>query len=95
MRACVRACLRGTIRRVIKRSDNEEVQDTAVVPALLYGCENLCEMKQDDTRLATTDMNCLRLCVEKKNQLDVTVCFIALMKRSTCFGHFYAYHQEL
>ena len=34
-------------------------------------------------------------CVEKKNQLDVTECFIAHMIRSTCFGHFYAYHQEL
>ena len=28
------------------------------------------------------------------NQLDVTECFIALI-RSTCFGHFYAHHQEL
>jgi len=34
-------------------------------------------------------------CVEKKNQLDVTEIFIALMIRSTCFGHFYAHHQEL
>ena len=30
----------------------------------------------------------------EKNQLDVTVCFIAFMIRSTCFEHFYAYHQE-
>ena len=30
-------------------------------------------------------------CVEKKNQLDVTECFIALMICSTCFGHFYAH----
>ena len=35
------------------------------------------------------------ICVEKKNQLDVTECFIALMICSTCFGHFYAHHQEL
>jgi len=35
------------------------------------------------------------VCVEKKNQLDVTVCFIAFMIRSTCFGLFYAHHQEL
>ena len=34
-------------------------------------------------------------CAEKKNQLDVTECFIALMIRSTCFGHFCAHHQEL
>jgi len=34
-------------------------------------------------------------CVEKKNQLDVTEFFIALMIRSTCFGQFYAHHQEL
>ena len=31
----------------------------------------------------------------EENQLDVTECFIALMIRSTCFGHFYAHHQEL
>ena len=30
------------------------------------------------------------ICVEKKNQLDVTECFLALI-RSTCFGHFYAH----
>jgi len=30
----------------------------------------------------------------EENQLDVTECFIALMIRSRCFGHFYAHHQE-
>jgi len=34
------------------------------------------------------------ICVEKKNQLDVTECFIALMILSTCFGHLYVHHQE-
>ena len=29
------------------------------------------------------------------NQLDATECFIALIVCSTCFGHLYAYHQEL
>jgi hypothetical protein len=33
--------------------------------------------------------------VEKKNQLDTTEWFIALIVCSTCFGHFYAHHQEL
>ena len=36
-----------------------------------------------------------QLCVEKKNQLDATERFIALIICSTCFGHFYAHHQEL
>jgi hypothetical protein len=31
----------------------------------------------------------------EENQLDVTECFIALMIRSTCFGHFYAHHHEI
>jgi hypothetical protein len=31
----------------------------------------------------------------KENQLDATEWFIALMICSTCFGHFYAHHQEL
>jgi len=35
------------------------------------------------------------ICVEKKNQLDATERFIALVIRSTGFGHFYAHHQEL
>ena len=35
------------------------------------------------------------ICAEKKNQLDVTECFIALMICSVCFGHFSAHHQEL
>ena len=34
------------------------------------------------------------ICIQKKNQLNVTECFIALMIRSICFRHFYAYHQE-
>ena len=33
--------------------------------------------------------------VEKKNQLDVSECFIALMICSTYFGQFYVDHQEL
>ena len=35
------------------------------------------------------------ICVQKKNQLDATEWFIALIICSTCFGHFYAHHQEL
>ena len=35
------------------------------------------------------------ICVEKKNQLDATEWSIALIICSTCFGHFYAHHQEL
>ena len=31
----------------------------------------------------------------EENQLDATECFIALIIYSTCFGHLYAYHQEL
>ena len=32
---------------------------------------------------------------EERNQLDATQWFIELMIRSTCFGHYYAHHQEL
>jgi len=35
------------------------------------------------------------ICVEKKNQLDATEWFIALIICSACFGNFYAHHQEL
>ena len=37
----------------------------------------------------------LCVCVEKKNELDVTESFIALVICSTCFGLFYTHHQEL
>ena len=40
-------------------------------------------------------MENFKKCVEKKIQLDATECFIALMICSTCFGNFYAHHQEL
>jgi hypothetical protein len=33
--------------------------------------------------------------MKTENQLDVTQLFIELKIRSTCFGHFYAHHQEL
>ena len=36
----------------------------------------------------------LCICVEKKNQPDITEWFIALIICSTCFGHFYAHHLE-
>jgi hypothetical protein len=35
------------------------------------------------------------ICIEKKNQLDATAWFIALIICSACFGHFYVHHQEL
>jgi len=37
----------------------------------------------------------LRCQLSEENQLDITACFIALMIRSTYFGHFYVHHQEL
>ena len=33
--------------------------------------------------------------VKNKNQLDATYYFIVLLIGSTCFGHYYAHHQEL
>jgi len=47
----------------------------------------------DETRKGTVDSRCI--CVEKKTQLDITEWFIALIICSTCFGYFYAHHQEL
>ena len=42
-------------------------------------------------------VNTVRLCVDKKNQLDVTFCIIYLSSNScsTCFGQPCAHHQEL
>ena len=33
--------------------------------------------------------------LKNKNQLDATYCSIVLLIDSTCFGHYYAHHQEL
>jgi len=33
--------------------------------------------------------------VKNNNQLDATYYFIVLLIDSTCFGHYYAHHQEL
>jgi len=33
--------------------------------------------------------------LKNKNQLDATYYFIVLLVGSTCFGHYYAHHQEL
>jgi len=33
--------------------------------------------------------------MKNKNQLDATYYFIVLRIGSTCFGHYYAHHQEL
>jgi hypothetical protein len=51
--------------------------------------------EQHPTRKPEILQRVSRICVEKKNQLDVTEWFIALILHSTCFGHFYAHHQEL
>ena len=52
----------------------------------------------DDTHAGKLDV-CLSvhrcICVEKKNHLDATEWFIALIICSACFGHIYAHHQEL
>ena len=33
--------------------------------------------------------------LKNKNQIDATYYFIVLLIGSTCFGHYYAHHQEL
>ena len=33
--------------------------------------------------------------LKHKNQVDATYYFIVLLIGSTCFGHYYAHHQEL
>ena len=36
----------------------------------------------------------VKIDMKRENQLDATQWFIELMIRSTCFGHYYAHHQE-
>ena len=33
-------------------------------------------------------------CMKNKNQLDATYYFVVFLVGSTCFGHYYAHHQE-
>ena len=53
--------------------------------------ENTNEIEELDVCLSVH--RCI--CVEKKNQLDATEWFIALIICSTRFGHFFAHHQDL
>jgi len=41
----------------------------------------------------TTQTSTIQL--KNKNQLDATYYFIVLLIDSTCFGHYYAHHQEI
>ena len=38
---------------------------------------------------------CIIVITEERNQLDATFYFVVLLTGSTCFGHYYAHHQEL
>jgi hypothetical protein len=46
-----------------------------------------------NTRNSVTVIGCRNM--KKEIQLDATQWFIELTIRSTCFGHYYAHHQEL
>jgi hypothetical protein len=52
----------------------------------LYGTDFLLGMRQSDVGKHKR---------REEKQLDATECFIVLIICSTCFGHFYAHHQEL
>ena len=58
-------------------------------------CQKVMTMKTTPNSYISWCLS-VHLCIyiEKKNQLDATLWFIALMICS-CFGHFYAHHQEL
>jgi len=65
----------------------------------LFSYENIRILLLDETLSACKLYACLSvhrcICVEKKNQLDATEWFFALIIFSKCFGHFYVHHQEL
>ena len=70
-----------------------------VIPAARHRCGNcICPISRGCVK-CYKNICCLNdlIFVERReeNQQDVTECFIALMIRSTCFGHFYAHHQKL
>ena len=72
------------------------IENSASCWFILYGYITMHGQQNIKFRLLDVCLSVHRcICMEKKTQLDVTECFIALMIRSTCFGHFYAHHQEL
>ena len=71
-----------------------------VVDGMITNVINAYEALAGKTEKYFTDLYVKRklfkfICVEKKNQLDATEWFIALIICSKCFGHFFAHHQEL
>ena len=61
----------------------------------LFFSINVKYCKAEDSKLDVCLSVHLCICIEKKNQQDVTEWFIALLICSKCYGQFYAHHQEL
>ena len=78
------ASYKGNITQICKRNYEHRGE-----------CQTISKLKSYwvDLGVCLSVRRCI--CVEKKNQLDATELFIALIICSTCFGYFYAHHQEL
>jgi hypothetical protein len=57
--------------------------------------ENTSEIKTNLSKTILFIANLLHNNWRTRNQLDATYYFIVLLTGSTCFGHYYAHHQEL
>ena len=68
-------------------------QTNTLVPFLMVALTNYFQYLTNKFDVCLSVRRCI--CVEKKNQLHATEWFTALIICSTCFGHFYAHHQEL
>ena len=55
----------------------------------------LHDVAKDPIAFNFTVKQVILICIKKKNQLNATEWFIALIICSTCFGHFYAHRQKL
>ena len=60
-----------------------------------YQITVLCLVDRASHYNLTDNPSMCTICIEKKNQLDASEWFIALIICSTCFGHLYAHRQEL
>ena len=67
--------------------------DFVVVRVLSASCSK-CKWLHIKCKYTVTTSFLLKL-KNQKNQLDATYYFIVLLLGSTCFGHYYAHHQEL
>ena len=83
---------RGSVQRVRRLIKSQIIM--TMFSNYIWNYINLSTVSTSRTPVLIVGVQMLTI-LEKNNQPDATEWFIALIICSTCFGHFYAHHQEI